>query len=179
MSTGNFHSINNRGIFALRCDNEFDYDDHISNIEYAFNNSPYSFWDDGNDPHELRSYSSKVIGRLNDGTEYLGVGVDVTAVLVVRSGYYEHCNADFHFHIEVDGIEVDTDVSVEDIYDQIEYRAGVSEKKARQFSKYMIAYINKKVEEMSDYIEEQLKGLSEPLRVAAKFSNGETMYEAV
>lgn len=89
MATSNFQNENASRIYAVDLENDWDYDDLISNLEFELSNMP-EYRDKGRDRHELRSYPSKVLGSLIDG--------DVQVVAIVRSGYYSGCNLDWDFY---------------------------------------------------------------------------------
>ena len=72
---------------------------------------------------------------------------------VIRSGYYEGCNLDWHVRYYVNGYEDD------EYSNDIEVRVIVDE------------YV--------DFIEKIYSQYSQPLGVTAVFSNGETIYHSI
>jgi len=48
------------------------------------------------DPNELRSYPSRSICSIERSFDYKDFSLDVVVTAVVRSGYYEGCNLDWH-----------------------------------------------------------------------------------
>ena len=59
MATSNFHNVNATHIFACSLENEWDYEDLVSNLESELNNHK-DYSDYGKtDPYELRSFPSR------------------------------------------------------------------------------------------------------------------------
>lgn len=153
MATSNFHNVNATNIFAVQLEDEWAYDDLVSNLESEF--SKYSdYYNDGiSDPNELRSFPSKSLGSLSNSITIEDDEVEIYVTPVIRSGYYEGCNLDWHVRLYVNGSEDDT-------YSD---DARVS----------VIA--NDYIECIEDIFEQY----SQPLGVTARFSNGETIYHAI
>jgi len=62
MATSNFHNVNASAIFAVRLENEYDYEDLVCNLESELSNNP-DYVDYGKtDKHELRSFPSRTLG---------------------------------------------------------------------------------------------------------------------
>jgi hypothetical protein len=152
MATSNFHNVNASNIFAVQLQDEFDYQDLIDNVKYSLKETGFFNVLTKSDPNELRSFPSKSIGSLDnyvEDTEGNGIYVNVTAV--VRSGYYEGVNLDWH-------------CSFEEYGETIEHLLPAAE-----------AEKNRLVE-MVEYV---FSELSTPLGVTAQFSNGETIYHPI
>lgn len=153
MATSNFHNVNATHIFACSLENEWDYEDLIDNLTYEFKN--HADWYDGNksDPHELRSFPSRVLGSLTKSFSYNNFSLEVWVSPVIRSGYYEGCNLDWHVRYYVNGSEDESYESHPRVQTLVE------------------SYV--------DYIENIFNQYSQPLGVTARFSNGETIYHAI
>jgi len=153
MATSNFHNVNASHIFAVQLEDEFDYEDLVCNLESELNNhSDYSDYGK-TDPNELRSFPSKSLGSFSNSTIIDDDEVEVYVTPVIRSGYYEGCNLDWHVRYYVNGYEDDT----YETHTRIQTLVSV--------------YV--------DYIEKIYSQYSEPLGVTARFSNGETIYHTI
>jgi hypothetical protein len=153
MATSNFHNVNASHIFAVRLEDEWEYDDLVSNLESEFNNN-LDYSDYGkSDPNELRSFPSKSLGSFSN---WLTIGddeVEIYVTPVIRSGYYEGVNLDWHVRYYVNGYEDDT----YETHNRVQTLVGV--------------YVN--------FIENVYEQYSQPLGVTARFSNGETIYHPI
>jgi hypothetical protein len=153
MATSNFHNVNATNIFAVQLEDEYDYQDLLDNLESELNNhSDYSDYGK-TDPHELRSFPSKSLGSFSNSTIIDDDEVEVYVTPVIRSGYYEGCNLDWHVRYYVNGYEDETYESHPRIQTLVE------------------SYVN--------YIENIFNQYSQPLGVTARFSNGETIYHTI
>jgi len=153
MATSNFHNVNATNIFAVQLEDEFDYEFLVDNLESELNNhSDYSDYGK-TDPNELRSFPSKSLGSFSNSTIIGDDEVEVYVTPVIRSGYYEGCNLDWHVRYYVNGYEDDT----YDTHTRIQTLVG--------------SYV--------DYIENIFGQHSQPLGVTARFSNGETIYHPI
>jgi hypothetical protein len=153
MATSNFHNVNASHIFAVQLEDEFDYEFLVENLESELNNhSDYSDYGK-TDPNELRSFPSKSLGSFSNSTIIDDDEVEVYVTPVIRSGYYEGCNLDWHVRYYVNGYEDETYESHPRIQTLVE------------------SYV--------EYIENIFNQYSQPLGVTARFSNGETIYHAI
>ena len=153
MATSNFHNVNASNIFAVQLEDEWEYQDLVSNLESEFNtNLDYSDYSKS-DPNELRSFPSKSVGSFSNSIEIGEDEVEVYVTPVIRSGYYEGVNLDWHVRYYVNGSEDETYES----HPNIQTLVGV--------------YVN--------FIENVYEQYSQPLGVTARFSNGETIYHAI
>jgi hypothetical protein len=153
MATSNFHNVNASHIFAVQLEDEFDYEFLVENLESQLNNhSDYSDYGKS-DPNELRSFPSKSLGSFSNSLTIGDDEVEVYVTPVIRSGYYEGCNLDWHVRYYVNGYEDDT----YETHTRIQTLVSV--------------YV--------DYIEKIYSQHSQPLGVTARFSNGETIYHAI
>mgnify|MGYP000026139584 CR=1 FL=1 len=153
MATSNFHNVNASHIFAVELQDEYDYQDLVDNLESEFNtNLDYSDYGKS-DPNELRSFPSKSLGSFSNMVTIEDDTVEIYLTPVIRSGYYEGCNLDWHIRYYVNGSEDDTysdDARVSTIAND---------------------YI--------EFIEDIFEQYSQPLGVTARFSNGETIYHTI
>ena len=153
MATSNFHNVNATNIFAVQLEDEWEYQDLVSNLESEFNtNLDYSDYSKS-DPNELRSFPSKSVGSFSNSIEIGEDEVEVYVTPVIRSGYYEGVNLDWHVRYYVNGSEDETYES----HPNIQTLVGV--------------YVN--------FIENVYEQYSQPLGVTARFSNGETIYHPI
>ena len=153
MATSNFHNVNASHIFAVELQDEYDYQDLVDNLESEFStNIDYSDYSKS-DPNELRSFPSKSLGSFNNSIEIGEDEVEVYVTPVIRSGYYEGCNLDWHVRYYVNGYEDDT------------YESHPR--------------VQTLVEVYTNFIENVYEQYSQPLGVTARFSNGETIYHAI
>jgi hypothetical protein len=152
MATSNFHNVNASHIFAVELQDTYEYDDLIDNIQSGLKSTGYYNMLTKSDPNELRSFPSTSIGALDNYVEDAnGNGIVVTITAVVRSGYYEGVNLDWHCHLEEYG-------------ETIEHLLPAAE-----------AEKNRLVE-LVEYV---FSEFSTPLGVTAQFSNGETIYHPI
>ncbi len=153
MATSNFHNVNATHIFAVQLEDEWAYEDLVYNLESEFNiHNDYSDYGK-TDPDELRSYPSRSLGSFSDSLTIGEDEVEIYITPVIRSGYYEGCNLDWHIKLYVNGYEDDTYADNADIL--------------RISNEYI------------EFIENIYSQYSEPLGVTARFSNGETIYHKV
>ncbi len=153
MATSNFHNVNASHIFAVELQDEYDYQDLVDNLESEFStNLDYSDYSKS-DPNELRSFPSKSLGSFSNSIEIGDDEAEIYVTPVIRSGYYEGCNLDWHVRYYVNGYEDET------------YESHPR--------------IQTLVEVYTNFIENVYKQYSQPLGVTARFSNGETIYHAI
>lgn len=153
MATSNFHNVNATHIFAVQLEDEWAYEDLIYNLESEFNiHNDYSDYGK-TDPDELRSYPSRSLGSFSNSLTIGDDEVEVFITPVIRSGYYDGCNLDWHIRLYVNGYEDDT------------YADDAN----------LLRITNEYIE----FIENIYSQYSEPLGVTAQFSNGETIYHKV
>jgi hypothetical protein len=155
MATSNFHNVNASHIFAVQLEDTYEYDDLIDNLTSEFNSHQDYSTVGKSDPNDLRSYSSTSIGSFSNSIIIGDDEVSVFVTPVIRSGYYDGCNLDWHVRYYVNGYEDD----FYEHYDNTELQSLVYE------------YV--------DFIEYVFSQYSQPLGVTAQFSNGETIYHPV
>ncbi len=153
MATSNFHNVNATHIFAVQLEDEWAYEDLVYNLEAEFNvHNDYSDYGKS-DPYELRSFPSRSLGSFSDSILIGEDEVEIYVTPVIRSGYYEGCNLDWHVRLYVNGYEDDTYADDANVL--------------RISNEYI------------EFIENIYSQYSEPLGVTARFSNGETIYHKV
>jgi hypothetical protein len=153
MATSNFHNVNATHIFAVQLEDEWAYEDLVYNLESEFNiHNDYSDYGKS-DPDELRSFPSRSLGSFSDSLTIGDDEVEIYITPVIRSGYYEGCNLDWHIRLYVNGYEDDTYADDANVL--------------RISNEYI------------EFIENIYSQYSEPLGVTARFSNGETIYHKV
>ena len=153
MATSNFHNVNATHIFAVQLEDEWAYEDLVYNLESEFNiHNDYSDYGK-TDPNELRSFPSRSLGSFSDSLTIGDDEVEVFITPVIRSGYYEGCNLDWHIRLYVNGYEDDTYADDANVL--------------RISNEYI------------EFIEDIYSQYSEPLGVTARFSNGETIYHTI
>lgn len=153
MATSNFHNVNASNIFAVELQDEFDYQDLVDNLQYGLKETGYYNLLTKSDPNELRSFPQQSIGSLDNYVESADgeSGIVVTVTAVIRSGYYDGVNLDWH-------------CSFEEYGENVEHLLPAAE-----------AEKNRLVE-MVEYV---FSEFSTPLGVTAQFSNGETIYHPI
>ena len=153
MATSNFHNVNATHIFAVQLEDEWAYDDLVENLESEFSKHS-DYYDYGkSDPNELRSFPSKSLGSFSNSVTIEDNEVEIYITPVIRSGYYEGVNLDWHIRLYVNGYDDDTYADDANVL--------------RISNEYI------------DFIETIYSQYSEPLGVTARFSNGETIYHKV
>jgi hypothetical protein len=152
MATSNFHNVNASHIFAVDLQDEYEYDDLIDNVKYSLKETGEFNLLTKSDPNELRSYPSTSIGSLDTYVEDAdGNGICITITAVVRSGYYDGVNLDWHPHFEEYG------ETIEHLLPQAEIEKN-------------------RLVELVEYV---FSEFSTPLGVTAQFSNGESIYHPI
>jgi hypothetical protein len=153
MATSNFHNVNATHIFAVQLEDEWAYDDLVENLESEFSKHS-DYYDYGkSDPNELRSFPSKSLGSFSNSVTIEDDEVEIYVTPVIRSGYYEGVNLDWHIRLYVNGYDDDTYADDANVL--------------RISNDYI------------EFIEDIFEQYSEPLGVTARFSNGETIYHTI
>jgi hypothetical protein len=155
MATSNFHSVNPTGIYAFipSYDDDQLYDDDLGYVidDVVNELSKHRDWTEltKTDPYELRSYPSKSLGSIRQHIIHDNdTQIEIRINIVVRSGYYEGINFDYHYNIE--------DCYGNDVDDEEPY----------------LRYVRN----VTNWVEEVFENHTTKLNVVAKFSNGETIY---
>lgn len=149
MAASNFHNVNASHIFAVQLEDTYEYDDLIDNIKSGLKETGEFNLLTKADPNELRSYPSTSIGSLDSYVEDAnGNGIYIQITAVVRSGYYDGVNLDWHLHFEEYG------ETIEHLLPQAEVEQN----------------------RLIGLVESVFAEYTTPLGVTASFSNGETIY---
>lgn len=129
-----------------------------------------SFYKDGSDRHELRSYPSAIIGTLSKSERFLGVDVEVEITSVIRSGYYDGACLDYCYTFRFDGhsdYQDALETYVSDMHSDAEIETN--KRLAEDFLRHW-------TDVLSDELEKIFSSYSSPLTKVATASNGETFY---
>ena len=185
MATNNFHYVNTSRCFAVLMSSSQEEVNEHGEVEEVFSNpdsSDYyslideirsemqemrnripnlSFYNGGEDEHELRSFPSKVIGSIRKNESMFGVDISVTLTAVIRSGYYDGACLDYCYHIDVD---------LDNIEDGIK-RDGAD--------KVVSDYTQHWCSKLAVELEKVFNMYSTPMVKIATASNGETFYRNV
>lgn len=148
MSTPNFSKQNASKFYAIELQDDYEYEDLVGNLQYAFGIENKTDKWDGN-----RNYEGKIISQLDKNLGNYNVCFDI----IIRSGYYSGANLDWNVMI--------TD---ENSWDKYEY--GYYEDK--NLPKYIHNYVTSKIKS----IEKVFAQNSMPLYCKGIFSNGEAIY---
>lgn len=175
MATSNFHNVNASHIFACSLESEWDYEDLIGNVDAELGNvKGYSTYTKS-DPHELRSYPSRSICSIERDFIYKDFSLNVIVTPVVRSGYYEGCNLDWHVWYGINGNECDLDY----IERMLEFDTDLSPSQRKAYAMLAEKKAEKLLAEIVVDVEKVFEMYSDKLGVTARFSNGETIYHKV
>ena len=116
MATSNFYNENASAIFAAEIEEEFDYDDLVSNLEYALRELDES-WSSGKAGDWIDNDSKILEFSLSDTFGYKdGTTLEVIIHPVIRSGYYSGVNLDWIYEFYIDGSEVEDDDCIKGEY---------------------------------------------------------------
>lgn len=173
MATGNFHNVNASKVFACELESEFDYEDLMLNLEEALKAMKCDYCFNGDDPHELRSFPSRVLTGMGFSKDYKEFSVDMEISIIIRSGYYSGCNLDWDIKYSIEGIESDEPVFI----DLLESYVECSEKMAKYKASLAEQWAVRESSNIISRIEAIFAEFSIPLQTVGSFSNGETIYE--
>ena len=131
------------------------------------------FYAGGRDPHELRSFPSRVIGEITSEAEFAGglISGEIVITAVMRSGYYEGACLDWHITKRIDGDDYD---------DPSEYDGGDNDFTEIESESAQIAIVEwfaDEEERLVEFVEKVFTQASMPMEGVATFSNGETIYK--
>ena len=128
------------------------------------------------DADELRSYPSQLLGVKSIDREFMDVWAEVHIVSTIRSGYYQGASLDWSVSIFMRNDEYDMG-TFEDCYDEhLAWLSDHSSGLCKANAPKLLAWVNQAKDELVEELEKLYEQLSTPLRVAARFSNGETIY---
>lgn len=190
MGTSNFYSKDE--LFVAELNDEEDYDILTDNICYRLDvlddkisskNKRIEFDIYGGDEPTMthsgasieRNFSSVKCGQVTARSTFMGLELRMDLDILVRNGYYEHTNIDYVWNFSVDGIdfnEEDEGFEVLKYSDMSHYPEGLIEMNRKR--------LDKRIEDMRAMVREVFlfigKTYGKEYNVAARFSNGETMY---
>ena len=175
MGTSNFHY--EKVLFTIEAEDEFEYEDTISNITSEFNNDKDFYEDDSITlDSELRSFPARSIGSFNYYFEYLEQQFEVTIIPLVRNGYYSGANFDYELNIECEYSNYDSiSEAVDDLLQYGCVHKGLLVAQRAHLEKHIDTWI----ETTEKRVCEVFKMFTDELVVTAQFSNGETFHERV
>lgn len=193
MGASNFHTVNAYNTYAVLMDYEqetfddegnvtgtesvsadyWDTEDLISNLTYSakekIKDLPFTFGDVHSiDPHELRSYSSRKLFCLTATRELAECNIHLEINCVLRSAYYEGATLDWYITDSLDDLDIEQTI-------KLETYLPIGMIKIQ--TKHVTAWYEKTKQQLIDTVEEIFRENSTPLTVAARFSNGETIYQ--
>jgi len=175
MATSNFHNVNATHIFACSLENEWDYEDLIGNVDSELGSiKGYSTYTKS-DPNELRSYPSRSICSIERDFNYNNFSLNVIVTPVVRSGYYEGCNLDWHVWYGIDGNEIDID----DLEYELSYIDNLTPSEVKAYSLLAKQKAETLLNEIVTDVEKVFGNYTDKYGVTAQFSNGETIYHKI
>ena len=201
MGTSNFHNVNARNVYAVMMNYEqpvLDDDGEETNEmedcapehweceefmhmlkEDAKELAPlkgFSYHENcDEDPHELRSYSSIPLFQFYKNKKFGDVDVTVNINCVVRSAYYEGASLDWYITYDACGVNMDEIDFLAEMEWQSEMPAGMVKIQCKNAENFA----SNKADELIEVVENFFKQNSMPLRVTARFSNGETHYAKI
>ena len=183
MGTGNFHNVNASKVFAIECDDEFEYDDVKSNIFYGLNDKfgeKNVFAEDKSPDDELRSFPANVFALVEGKCKsYMEDSVYPIVEVISRSGYYQGANFDYNTYFQVgsDCLYDIENLDVEFLAESFQHADFYTDKQLELYVKRIRNFLTKEKEIIENKIEEVFTENTMPLVVSARFSNGETWYE--
>ena len=175
MGTSNFHNEN--CLYTIEAEDEFEYEDTVSNITSELGKDKEFYEDDSITlESELRSFPARSIGSFDLYFEYLEQQIKVTVVPLARSGYYSGANFDYEMNIEC---EYSNYNNISDCVDDLlEYgcvHKGLLTAHRSSLENHINIWIAETVKKITDVYEM----FTDHLKVTAQFSNGETFYAKV
>ena len=185
MATSNFHKVNASQYYSVffEADEEnegfqdFWYDDQIENIRSFLKEKGFNLATYVEDPHELRSFPSRVIASISTYKTICNVEFNITMYAVVRSGYYDGFNLDWFYEVEIEGdCDIDCIPDLEQLSETLSYYGDVSVGMGKIQAKNALKWLNKTVDSLIENTEDYFKEITTPLVITARFSNGETFY---
>ena len=173
MATGNFLNVNASKVFE--CDN-FNNIDGAAIVEKLEEIGLDAYEKEENDCN--RNFPGVYFGVIYKNWEFYGADIGLQIKLVRRSGYYESGNLDYEFVFDLaDSADYDTTSEVEDdLFKWARDYAGKAEPLFKHKLPKFIEKMEKEIEEATDAIEKLYSEYSTELCVAARASNGETIY---
>lgn len=173
MSTSNFHNVNASKIFAVEINNDWDMDD----LECNLSNELDLYHQAGvQDPDELRSYPSKILGYLEEyeccRVKWDDIELTMRIFPVIRSGYYKDVNLDWF-------IEVRDVFDVEITRPECLLQGGLTDDEKTEALNEINSWIETSQSKLISQIENVFEKYSTPLNCVGIASNGEAFYQRV
>lgn len=131
------------------------------------------------------SYATTILGSLTNETTYAGVGVEVKITATITSAYYEGASLDYlveayngYEFIDVGAGRNASELNdvLFDLFEDSDLNAGlqvIQVKHAKNWAEAKILELSNKMDNIFERV------ATHKLEVAARFSNGETIYTAV
>lgn len=177
MGTSNFHRGNASKIFAfgMECEDEFDYDIEKEDIVECLLEEGFVRG------HGVRAMDGDVVAYRPLSCVMYGVEIEATIDIVLHAGYYQGASLDWEMSFSIGYSDWDSLDStwfsttvLNDIEEQIadEYNAGL----AKIGAPLVLEKLKHFRDELIEHAENALSECTQPLKVAARFSNGETIY---
>ena len=192
MGTSNFHSNRTSCIFAIEdSQDEFIYEDTIDNIRYslkAIDENKSNDWEFIYDKEirlneNLHSFPASSIGWFQTHFSYAGVNIKIMFVPKSVSGYYSGFNLDFEMQFCDDYSSEhyvydagDEQGMVETILNEHLYQNPQLSGIIKIHGKDILSKLQEKIQEGQNLLENVFKMYSDEYKIAAQFSNGETIY---
>lgn len=174
MGTSNFHNVNSGRIYSVELQEDWEYDDLKLNLKTELKEHTTD------DPYELRSFPSQVIGCLDKQKTFGDLDIDLSIYCVIRSGYYEGLNLDWFMKLDIGNTSyIDEIPEKHHLIDDLRYFNDWNKGLSTIQSENVLKWIKTTKEELITKMEKIYEENSTPLKVVAQFSNGETIYEKV
>lgn len=173
MGTSNFYNKNANQVYACLMGDveEFEILNFKLDVSDMISELPYEFYEEDTYDNN-RSFCGHYLCRIESSKIIGNVELIVSLKVVLRSGYYDGANLDWE--IECDNTEYNCISDyIEDAFDYSEMNAGL---KVIHKSK-ATDWIEEIQEKMINDVEKVFAKITQPLKVVARFSNGETIYE--
>jgi hypothetical protein len=171
MSANNYHNVNTSKVYSFNAGDDYACDDMESNIQ---NELELLHQAGVEDPDELRSYPSRVLGYLEEYEAFRVKWDDVELVMrifpVIRAGYYDGGNLDWFIQAE--------DVFGHDISD-IEYilPSGITSDERDRAMAEIGAWVSSTKTKLITKVERVYNIYTNALKHIGTFSNGEAIYQ--
>lgn len=184
MGTSNFHRVHASKIYAVLMNQpadedgeyyapeQWEIDEFVGFLRELLGEvQDADFYPDGKDPYELRSFPSRVIGKIITESTFAGglIGAEIVVTVVMRSGYYEGACLDWHVNELVGGEDTNGEFDISD------YGLTYEEMGIAKFD--IEHWAEGEYKRLTAFVEKVFADVSNPMEVVATFSNGETIYK--
>ena len=175
MSTNNFYSNNTTHIYSIDCENEFEFDDTVSNIQYDLP----KLWKKTNEYEDsLESYPGNKFAYFEIWDSIAGYALEIVIVAVVREGYYAGANFDYSVNYKFEGEYCDTiEAMKQDFLHEMKCngKAGLGQMLVNQNH---FANLENEAQSAIRDLEKVYSEYTNPIKCTGVFSNGEAIYTA-